>query len=175
MAYYGRKADGPLSVPKGTYEAADKSRKAASAVVKETLGVGLNGSITACHRLKNQARMIVRFSDMSDKDAVYDARLIELRDGEKIKVPENLTKQRSDAAKRLMALGMTGKIYQYHTRNENISARTPKEKKYTHLDPRLTDEELLELCEEARPLPSGVDRGNPQPDHSHRKTSPHDM
>ena len=55
-------------------ETPSETRETAMAVIKEKLKVEMKGGIAACHRLKNKKRVIVKFQDLDDRDAVYQAK-----------------------------------------------------------------------------------------------------
>ena len=58
-------------VQDGKYEAPEETREVTKKVIEEKLGVKLNGQISACHRLRNNKRVIIKFQDLVDRNAVY--------------------------------------------------------------------------------------------------------
>ena len=64
------------------------------AVIKDKLKVELKGGIAACRRLRNKKRVIVKFQDLDDKEAVYQAKFEQKGEWkEKVTVHENLTEK----------------------------------------------------------------------------------
>ena len=55
----------------GEGERLPQTREIAHAIIKDTLKVDLQGSITACHPLKNRNQVLVKFSDHDDKNAEH--------------------------------------------------------------------------------------------------------
>ena len=69
-----------------------ETRETAKKMIKDKLKVDLKGEIVACHRLKNKRRVIVKFQDLDDREAVYEAKFGQTeQQGDKITIHENLT------------------------------------------------------------------------------------
>ena len=51
-----------------------ETRGIAVGFIKDKLKVNMQGAIVACNRLRNKKRVLVKFQDMEDRDAVYQAR-----------------------------------------------------------------------------------------------------
>ena len=49
-------------------------------VIKDKLNVDMQGPIVACHRLQNKNRVLVKFQDLDDREAVYQARFDQTHD-----------------------------------------------------------------------------------------------
>ena len=61
--------------PKGKDgETPAETRKTVKQVIKEKLKVDMKGDIVACHRLRNRKRVVVKFLDSDDRDAVHEAK-----------------------------------------------------------------------------------------------------
>ena len=133
------------------------TREVVKRVIEEKLGVQLKGQITACHRLKNKKRAVVRFQDSDDRQKVYDARFPKpnQRQEHNIIVQENLTSKRAQQVGKLAQLKRDGQISSYHTRNGNIFARATFDQKFVHIEPDMTVDEILNitLSAPARPKP----------------------
>ena len=161
---YNRKSSLILggAFPEGEeFEAPSKTRETALQVIQEKLGVEIKGGIAACHRLKNKKRVIVKFNDMDDRDAVYQAKFTQ--EGEwpnKIAVHENLTEKRSNMVTKLEEMRKTKKVLNYHTKNGNILARAYKDRKYVRVEPWFTENEIITAMENADLRPVGADNTN---------------
>ena len=161
---YNRKSSLILggAFPEGEeFEAPDKTRETALKVIQEQLKVEIKGGIAACHRLKNKKRVIVKFNDMDDRDAVYQAKFSQ--EGEwhdRITVHENLTAKRSDMVTKLESMRKDKKVLNYHTKNGNIMARAQKDRKYMRIEPWFTEQEIITTMENAALKPQGATSGN---------------
>ena len=77
-------------------ETPSETRETVIKVLKEKLNVDLKGGVVACHRLRNKKRVLVKFQDHDDRDAVYEAKFGQSGQmGDKITVHENLTERRA--------------------------------------------------------------------------------
>lgn len=152
---YSRKADLILSgdglpLPReGSFETPEQSRVIASSIIKDKLGVELKGTIAACHRLKNKKRMLVRFVDLDDRNAVYQARFQSVDDRSKVIIHENLTQPRAAMVRFLGQLRKDNRIKNYYTRNGSIYARDSDCKKYELIEPWMSEEQVLRVCADA--------------------------
>lgn len=71
-------------------ETPGETRDTVIKVLKEKLNVDLKGGVVACHRLRNKRRVIVKFQDHDDRDAVYEAKFGQSgQQGDRITVHEN--------------------------------------------------------------------------------------
>ena len=84
---------------------------------------------------------------MEDRDAVYQARFSQSPDNNKIIIHENLTEARANMVRILGQLREKGKVVNYHTKNGTIYARNSREKKYTQIEPWLTEDDVLKAME----------------------------
>ena len=134
-------------------ETTSETRAMAVDVIKNKLKVNMQGAIVACHRLKNKKRVLVKFQDMEDREAVYQARFEQPQSNDKIIVHENLTETRANMVKSLGQLREGGEIVNYHTKNGLIYARNSRDKKYVLIEPWFTKEEVLKTVQAAaRPI-----------------------
>ena len=124
-------------------ETPGETREAAMAVIKDKLKVELKGGIAACHRLRNKKRVIVKFQDLDDKEAVYQAKFEQKGEWkEKVTVHENLTEKRAKMVALLEEMRKRKEIANYYTKNGNIMARDDTDKRYSLIQPWLTVEEI---------------------------------
>ena len=121
------------------------TRQVVKQVIQEKLGVQLKGQITACHRLRNKKRAVVRFQDSDDRQKVYEARFPKPNQEHKIIVQENLTAKRAQQIGKLAQLKRDGQISAYHTRNGNIYARASAEQKFAPIQPEMSVDEILDI------------------------------
>ena len=54
-------------------ESPAETRETAKKIIQDKLKVELKGDIVACHRLRNKRRVVIKFQDSEDRDAVYEA------------------------------------------------------------------------------------------------------
>ena len=75
---YNRKTSlipGGEGVPEGKHdESPAETRETAIKLIKEKLNVTLKGATSACCRLRNKKRILIKFHDLDDRDAVYQAK-----------------------------------------------------------------------------------------------------
>ena len=131
-------------------ETSAETREIALGLIKEKLNVTLKGGTAACHRLRNKKRVIVKFQDADDRDAVYQAKFNQSGD-KKITVHENLTDKRARMVKFLGDLRANGKVLNYHTKNGMIFARDSADKRYTRIQPWFTEQEIMQAMQDAHP------------------------
>ena len=132
--------------PADHIETTKETRDMATGIIRDKLGVNMQGPIVACHRLKNKKRIIVKFQDMEDREAVYQARFEQTQDSQnKIIVHENLTQTRANMIKQLGQMREKGFIVNYHTKNGMIYARNSRDKKYSQIEPWLSESEIMEV------------------------------
>ena len=138
-------------VPEGKFEAPEETREVTKKVIEEKLGVKLNGNISACHRLRNNRRVIIKFQDLDDRNAVYQAKFDQNNQGQgkRIVIHENLTAKRAKQIQVLGDMWEKNEIANYHTRNGMIMARKTKEQRYAAVRADLTREEILKVVQEA--------------------------
>ena len=131
-------------------ETPGETREAAMAVIKEKLKVELKGGIAACHRLRNKKRVIVKFQDLDDRDAVYQAKFEQKGEWkEKVTVHENLTDKRAKMVALLEEMRKRKEIANYHTKNGIIMARDDTDKRYSLIQPWFTVAEIKNTTKHA--------------------------
>ena len=140
----------PLA-PKDHLETTQETRAIATKLIKDKLNINMQGAIVACHRLKNKKRVLVKFQDLEDRDAVYQARFDQSQDtNNKIIIHENLTETRANMVKQLGLMREKGSIVNYHTKNGMIYARNSRDKKYSLIEPWLSEAEIVEVVSGAQ-------------------------
>ena len=131
-------------------ETPGETREAAMAVIKDKLKVELKGGIAACHRLRNKKRVIVKFQDLDDKEAVYQAKFEQKGEWkERVTVHENLTEKRAKMVALLEEMRKRKEIANYYTKNGNIMARDDTDKRYSLIQPWFTAEEVKNITHHA--------------------------
>ena len=140
-------------------ETTSETRTVVAEVIKNKLKVEMQGAIVACHRLKNKKRVLVKFQDMDDREAVYQARFDQPQDAKsKVVIHENLTETRANMIRLLGQMREKNLIVNYHTKNGNIYARNSRDNRYSLVEPWLTEQEILQLVQSAKPKgPSAQD------------------
>ena len=135
----------------GKYEAPEETRKITKKVIEENLGVKLNGQISACHRLRNNKRVIIKFQDLDDRNAVYESKFNQMSagQGQRIIIHENLTAQRAKQVQVLGEMWEQGRVSNYHTKNGVIMARKSKDHRYVPIRPDMAKSEIIAATEEA--------------------------
>ena len=138
-------------VQSGNHEAPEETREIAKKVIEEQLGVKLKGQISACHRLRNNRRVLVKFQDSNDRSAVYEAKFKqgEVEQGKRITIHENLTAQRAKQIQVLGEMWQKGDIANYYTKHGVIMARKSRDQKYVMIRPDMTREEIMAHTEGA--------------------------
>ena len=135
-----------------------ETRAIAAGIIKDKLKVNMQGAIVACHRLRNKKRVLVKFQDMEDRDAVYQARFEQpQQDTNKVIIHENLTETRANMIKLLGQMREKNAITNYHTKNGAIYARNSRDKRYTLIEPWLSEDDIMRLVQRASnkgPIPS---------------------
>ena len=116
----------------GKYEMPGETREIAKKVIEEKLGVKLNGQISACHRLRNNKRVLIKFQDLDDRSAVYESKFSQsgVSQGDKITIHENLTSKRAKQVQVLRDMWEKGEVANYYTKNGVIMARKSREQRY---------------------------------------------
>ena len=142
---------GGLPQPKPDHhETPTETREVTKKVIEEKLGVKLKGQISACHRLRNNKRVIIKFQDLDDRNAVYDAKFKQTQTNQsKITVHENLTAKRSKQVQVLGDMWEKGQLCNYHTKNGTIMARKTRDQRYVSIRADLTRDEILQAIEQA--------------------------
>ena len=131
-------------------EMPSETRETVKKIIKEKLKVDLKGEIVACHRLRNKKRVIVKFQDYDDREAVYQAKFEQGgQPGEKITVHENLTEKRAKMITMLEDMRKRKEVMNYYTRNGNIMARDSIEKRYSRIQPWMTEQEVKATLQKA--------------------------
>ena len=114
------------------------------------MGVKLKGGISACHRLRNNKRVIIKFQDLDDRSMVYDAKFQQKDTSQgKITIHENLTAKRAKQIQVLGNMWENNQICNYHTKNGTIQARKTREQRYTPIRADMSREEILQALEQA--------------------------
>ena len=142
-------------VQSGKYEAPEETREIAKKVIEEKLGVKLNGQISACHRLRNNRRVLVKFQNSDDRSAVYESKFKqgEVGHGDRITIHENLTAKRAKQIQVLGNMWEKGDIVNYYTKNGVIMARKTREQKYVTIHPDMSRDEIVTATEGAGQRP----------------------
>lgn len=153
---YGRKTslilggDG-VPLPKSDNETTSETRAVIAEVIKNKLNVEMQGTMVACHRLKNKKRVLVKFQNMEDREAVYQSRFDQPQDAKnKVVVHENLTETRANMIRLLGQMRERNLIVNYHTRNGNIYARSSRDNRYSLIEPWLTEQEIQHVVQSAK-------------------------
>ena len=146
---YSRKTSliiGGDGVPEGKPdETPAETREMAIKLIKEKLDVTLKGATSACHRLRNKKRVLIKFQDLDDREAVYQAKFNQKGDQkDKILMHENLTDKRARMVKVLGDLRAKQQVLNYHTKNGVILARNSPEKRYARIQPWFNEQEIME-------------------------------
>ena len=128
-----------------TDETPAETREMAINLIKEKLNVTIKGATSACHRLRNRKRVLIKFQDLDDREAVYQAKFNQKGDHkEKIIIHENLTDKRARMVKFLGDLRAKQQVLNYHTKNGVILARNSAEKRYARIQPWFCEKEIIE-------------------------------
>ena len=135
--------------PNDREETTSEIRAVTSAAIEKQLKVKIKGGMVACHRLRNRKRVLVKFQDLADREAVYQARFDQKTDDKDktIVVHENLTERRAAQIRVLGKLRRDEEIANYHTRNGTIYARISTDRKYAKIDPMFTKDEIMQTLE----------------------------
>ena len=141
----------------GISEEPDVTKKIVEEVIKNKLGVKLDGKILACHRLHKKDRAVVKFEDINDRNKVYDARFPkDDQPRHKIIIQENLTHKRAKQVHQLSQMRRRELIGSYHTRNGNIFARAGREQRYIQIDPDWNENDICQAVHDASPKQRNV-------------------
>ena len=90
------------------------------------------------------------FQDLSDRDAVYQARFEQAQSGDdRVIIHENLTETRAHMIRTLGDMREKNLVTNYHTKNGNIFARNSLEKRYANIEPWFTETEIMHAMESA--------------------------
>ena len=131
-------------------ESPAETRETAKKIIQDKLKVELKGDIVACHRLRNKRRVVIKFQDSEDRDAVYEAKFgQEGEQNEKITVHENLTEKRARMVSLLEEMRKRRDVLNYHTRNGHIMARDCATKRYSRIPHWFTEEEIKDVLNKA--------------------------
>lgn len=160
---YNRKTSliiGGEGVPKHKEdETPAETREMALKLIKEKLNVTLKGATSACHRLRNKKRVIIKFQDLDDREAVYQAKFNQKGETkDKITIHENLTEKRARMVKFLGDMRDDNQVANYHTKNGVIFARNSTDKRYARIQPWFTEQEIINAMNEA---PLKAEKNNP--------------
>ena len=137
-----------------------ETREMAVNLIKDKLKVTLKGATSACHHLRNKKRVLIKFKDSDDREAVYQAKFNQKGDqNDKIIIHENLTDKRAHMVKLLGDLRAKQQVLNYHAKNWVILARNCAEKRYARIQPWFSEQEIMEAMNKALPRPER--NGNP--------------
>lgn len=155
---------GGFPEPKSDHpETPGETREVTKKVIEEQLGVKLKGQISACHRLRNNKRVIIKFQDLDDRSAVYDAKFTQIPTGRnRVTIHENLTAKRSKQVQVLGDMWEKGQISNYHTKNGTIMARKTRDQRYIPIPANMTREEILHATEQAPQRTNAHQAPNPR-------------
>lgn len=129
-----------------------ETRAITEAVIKDKLGVELKGGTAACHRLANKKRVLIKFVDLDDREAVMQAKFAQTGEPqEKVKVHENITPKRAEMVKKLGDMWARKKVANYHTRNGVIMARSDPSKRYAKIQPWYSEDQIIAAMTSAPP------------------------
>ena len=116
-------------------ETPGETRETAAKIIKEKLKVNMKGGIAACHRLRNKKRVIIKFQDLDDREAIYQSKFEQKGEWtEKVTVHENLTEKR---AKMITVLEEMRKEKTFSTTTQKM-ATLWQETQLTTLQPHTT-------------------------------------
>ena len=151
---YSRKTSLIISgdvVPEGKPdETPAETREVALKLIKDKLNIDLKGGTSACHRLRNKKRVLIKFQDMDDREAVYQAKFNQKGDQkDKLIIHENLTDKRARMVKFLGELRSKQLVLNYHTRNGVILARDSADKRYARIQPWFSEQNILDAMKSA--------------------------
>ena len=165
-----------------TYSETENTRKVASEALKKQLDITLSDSdITACHRLQNKGKIIMKCRTRDQKDSIYSARMSQQNTRKTLYIRESLTPRRNAQVALLVEMKKEGTISNFYTRNGVIFARKNREMKYVRIEPNSTKVMTQELVNGAQrqeqpvrqPGPS-TSAGQSYPPLSHKKQEPKD-
>lgn len=161
-----------------TYSEAENTRRVVVDTLKQQLDVTLpEADITACHRLQNKAKVIIRCKTRDQKDSIYSARMSQGNSRKTLYIRESLTPRRSAQVALLVELKKEGSISNFYTRNGVIFARKNRDMKYVKIEPgtnKAKSEELISKAGKADhtvPQASGGTISHPKPAQSGQQTS----
>lgn len=149
QAQYSRKSTLLLSgraIP--AYKEGENTRVEVVTLLKEFLGMNIHlRAITACHRLRNKAIILVRFADMDERSAVYRQRLSPIKKG--LIIHESLTTERLAVIKTLQRLHTSKEsspFQSYYTSMGKIFIRLANVPKAIELFVGTTEKDILDIC-----------------------------
>ena len=135
------------------YTEAEDTRKVATEALKKQLDVTVpDTDITACHRLQNKAKIIIKCKNRDLKDSIYSARLSQQSTKKTLYIRESLTPRRNAQVALLVEMKKEGTISNFYTRNGVIFARKHKEMKYVKIQPGTSKDKVRELVNEAQKM-----------------------
>ena len=153
LEQYGRKSClvlGGAFPDESEGETPAQTRETTLKVIKEKLKVDIKGSIAACHRLGNRKRVIVKFNDLDDREAVYQAKFTQGGEwSEKVTIHESLTKRRANMLLVLEQMRKDNDITHYHTKNGQLMVRDSPNKRYTRIQPWYTEADIKDAVAKA--------------------------
>ena len=134
-----------------TYSETEDTRKVASEALKEQLDITLSESdITACHRLQNKGKIIMKCRTRDQKDSIYSARMSQQNTRKTLYIRESLTPRRNAQVALLVEMKKEGIISNFYTRNGVIFARKNREMKNVRIEPNSTKAMTQELVNGAQ-------------------------
>ena len=94
-----------------TYSESEDTRKVASETLKKQLDITLSDSdITACHRLQNKGKIIMKCRTRDQKDSIYSARMSQQNTRKTLYIRESLTPRRNAQVALLVEMKKEGTI-----------------------------------------------------------------
>lgn len=136
---------------------AEDTRKVATEALKNQLDVTIpETDITACHRLQNKAKIIIKCKNRDQKDSIYSARLSQQNTRKTLYVRESLTPRRNAQVALLVEMKKEGNISNFYTRNGVIFARKNKEMKYVKIQPGTSKAKVREQVNGAQKMDQSI-------------------
>lgn len=128
------------------YSESENTRRVATETLKRQLDITFPESdLTACHRLQNRAKIIIKCKSRDLKDDIYSARMSQQNTRKTLYIRESLTPRRNAQVAQLVEMKKEGSISNFYTRNGIIFARKNKEMRYVKIEPGSTKAMTLEL------------------------------
>ena len=126
-------------------ETPKETREIAKQAISEKLKVELKGNIVACHRLRNKKRILVKFQDHDDREAVYQSKFKQGGDWkDRLVIHENLTERRARTVRLLGEMTKADKVLNFYTRNGKIMARSSVDRQYTEIKYWYSEQNIMD-------------------------------
>ena len=131
----------------------EDTRKVATEALKKQLDITLPESdITACHRLQNKAKIIIKCKTRDQKDSIYSSRMSQQSTRKTLYIRESLTPRRNAQVALLVDMKREGTISNFYTRNGTIFARKNRDMRYVKIHPGTTKAKTQELVSGAQKM-----------------------